>query len=873
MITYFEERSWERKIGITSETGISLPNIVMRFTFDTYWPLSLLLLVPYLWWVQRKTLTDLSPKHLRLSGIVRSAIVALLALAMMQPVLYRAGVWLSVVYLLDVSQSVSPAAIQSAIQWVQKTNDTGRPSAARFIPFAANSAVFETLDGLKEVEVATKSARRSIDQSGTNLEAAFDSAMRSFAPHHLRRLVLISDGNENSGKVMDILPRLKAEGVRVYTMPSQSRSNRDVWVEAILAPAETPAEELFPLEAHVYSQTETMAEVDLKYGDKSLGNKKLRLMEGLNRVAFETSIKDATGPVTLEAEVKAESDPFSDNNKFRSSIIVRGRPKILYVEGYPQSAKYLQAALTGEGLAVDIVGPASIPASVEQLDAYDAIVLSDVARNSLTDQQMRTMATYVRDLGGGFILAGGENNYGEGGYSKTVIEDVLPITFETKKEKAESVSMIVVLDKSGSMGGQKIELAKEATKAPLELLKDEDNFGVVAFDYNFYWPVRFQSAANRSSITQSISTIIAGGETNIYPALREAYIQLAGASTQIKHVILLSDGRSLPDDFEGLTKKMSEAKITVSTVSVGNGADRELMQNIANWGKGRTYYLEEPAAVPQIFTEETELATGKTLREEAFKPVVKKNVEAFKGIDFNAAPPLLGYVATKSKDTSEVLLESRRKDPILARWQYGLGKTAAFTSDLKDRWAADWLKWTGYSKFWAQLVRETMRRSDDNEFDFRVVKDGDIAKITINAIQKDGQFRNRLESQVRVVAPDDAVSDITMKQVGPGSYEAKFPLVKKGSHVFRAVGEETGGSSRVLTYSYPDEYHFYPPNTDLLRAVSSETKGIFQPKPEDIFNANGETTALPIPLWPYLGAIALLLYVTDVFLRRLRLFE
>jgi Ca-activated chloride channel family protein len=348
---------------------------------------------------------------------------------------------------------------------------------------------------------------------------------------------------------------------------------------------------------------------------------------------------------------------------------------------------------------------------------------------------------------------------------------------------------------------------------------------------------------------------------------------LAGSSTQVKHVILLSDGRSLPDDFEGLTKKMADSKITVSTVAVGNGADRELLQQIANWGHGRTYYLEDPAAVPQIFTEETELATGKTLREESFKPVVKKNVEAFKGIDFATAPPLLGYVATKSKDTSEVLLESKRKDPILARWQYGLGKSAAFLSDLKDRWAVDWLRWNGYPKFWSQLVRETMRRRDDNEFDFRVVKDGDAAKISINAIRKDGQFRNKLETQVRVVGPDQNVSEVAVHQVGPGAYEAKYPLGKKGSYLFRAAGADTGGASRVLAYSYPDEYHFYPPNTELLRSISNETKGRFQPRPEDIFDANGESTALPTPLWPYLAALALLLYLADVLLRRVRLFE
>jgi uncharacterized membrane protein/uncharacterized protein YegL len=845
----------------------------MRFSFDTYWPLALLLLIPYVLWVQRRTLTDVSPKHLQLAGAVRSTIVALIAFALMQPVLYRAGAWVSVVYLLDVSQSVSSAAIQSGMQWIQQTNTTGRPDHARFIPFAANSTVFEKPDQMKEVHVASTAASGSIDQSATNIEDAIDNAVRSFAPHHLKRLVLVSDGNENSGHMMNMLSRLKSEGIHVYTVPSQSRSNQDVWVENILTPAQVTAEELFPLEVHVYSQAETPVEVEIKQGDKSLGIKKVDLIRGLNRVAFETTVKDEAGPVMIDAEVRAPSDPFKENNKFRSSIVVLGRPKVLYVESHAQSAHYLQTALTGEGLNVNTVAPMNIPATIEELDAYDAVVLSDVARNSLTDQQMKVFATYVRDLGGGFILAGGENNYGEGGYSKTVIEDVLPVTFETKKEKPDSVAMIVVLDKSGSMGGQKIEMTKEAAKAPLALLKDTDAFGVVAFDYNFYWPVKFQPVANRSAISQAISTIIAGGETNIYPALREAYIQLAGATTQVKHVILLSDGRSLPDDFEGLTKKMADGKITVSTVAVGNGADRELLAQIANWGHGRTYYLEDPTAVPQIFTEETELATGKTLREESFKPVVKKNVEAFKGIDFNAAPPLLGYVATKSKDTSEVLLESQRKDPILARWQYGLGKTAAFLSDLKDRWAVDWLRWNGYPKFWSQLVRETMRRRDDNEFDFRVSKDGDQAKISINAIQKDGQFRNKLESQVRVVGPDQAVSEVPIHQVGPGAYEAKYALAKKGSYLFRAIAADSGGASRVIAYSYPDEYHFYPPNTELLRSISNESKGRFQPRPEEIFDANGETTALPTPLWPYLAGLALVLYLTDVLLRRVRLFE
>jgi hypothetical protein len=385
--------------------------------------------------------------------------------------------------------------------------------------------------------------------------------------------------------------------------------------------------------------------------------------------------------------------------------------------------------------------------------------------------------------------------------------------------------------------------------------------------------VFFQTAAHRNQILESINSISVGGETNIFPALNQAYVQLANANTQVKYVILLSDGRTLPEDFQTLTEKMAAAKITVSTVAVGAGADRDLLASIASWGKGRTYYLEDPKRVPQIFVEETERAKGKTLHEQSFQPVVKKTVDAFKGIDFKTAPPLLGYIATKPKDTSEILLESGDMDPILARWQYGLGKTAAFTSDLKDRWAAEWLKWKSYPKFWSQLVRETMRPRDNNEFDFRVVRDGEEAKMTINAIQKDGRFKDKLDPHVRVVAPDQSVSDLSVNQVGPGSYETKVTLAKTGSYLFRATAADSSGASKVLAYSYPDEYHFYPPNTDLLRAISDETKGRFQPTASDIFDPNGETTAIPAPLWPYLAGMALMLYIVDVFLRRVRLFE
>jgi Ca-activated chloride channel homolog len=840
-----------------------------------YWPLLFLLLIPYLWWMPRRGLVGLSRRHRTLSALVRSAIVLLLVAGLMQPVVYRSTTSVSIVYLLDISRSVSPAGIESAIEWIRKTNDTGQPEHARFIPFGENSAVFDDLEQLTNVDVSGEPGRAaSIDQSGTAIRDAVERALSAFAPHSLKRLVLITDGNETTGELNEVIGELKKERVPVFTMPEAARAGRDTWIESVTAPQQVNGDELFPVEIQVFSQTDGTAEIEIRNGEKILASRKSEIKRGQNRIAFDVRIAGSSGPVTLEAEVRTTGDSFPENNTFRTAITVEGQPRILYVDGRQESTKYLTQALQLEGFTVDVVPPSRIPTGIDAFDRYDLVLMSDVPRTELNEQQMRSISSYVRDLGGGFVLSGGQNNYGaEGGYFKTTLERILPVSFEAKEKK--SVAMIIVLDKSGSMGGLKMELAKEAAKAPVPLLKDTDSFGVVAFDNEFYWPVPLQVVQDREAIIRSISTIAPGGDTNMFPPLNAAYGQLVAANADIKHVILLSDGVSLPGEFQALVRKMAEDKITVSTVSVSMGSDKRLLASIAEWGKGRPYYIEDERKVPQIFTEETELATGKTLKEDPFKPTVKKEVEVFTGVDFKKAPPLLGYVAARPKDTAEILLEHQQEDqhhPILARWQYGLGKTAVFTSDLKDRWAANWINWDGYGKFWSQLIRETMRPHDSEGFDFRVVRDDDKARIAITAVGRDGRFRNKLQPKVRVVAPDQSISTIDVNQVGPGSYESVLPLKQKGAYLFRAFEEENAGPSRLLAYSYPEEYHFYPPNIEALQNISQETGGKFQPTAEEIFNTSTEVTVVPVELWQYFTFLGLLLYMVDVYLRRVRLF-
>jgi uncharacterized membrane protein len=584
-------------------------------------------------------------------------------------------------------------------------------------------------------------------------------------------------------------------------------------------------------------------------------------------------VKDETATVVLEARVKATDDVFDANNVFRQPVIVNGRPRILYVESHEASAQYLQRALESEGLIVDVAPPEKLPAAVGSLDAYEAVVMSDVDPKTISAEQKQAIESYVKELGGGFILAGGENTYGKDGYSETPIEKTLPVTFDTKK-RPPTIAMVVVIDVSGSMSQGQLTIAKEAAKAPLKALRNSDRFGVLSFNTGFNWVAPIQFVSNRAQINAGIESLYAGGGTNVYTGINAAFQALKDAPDEVKTVLVLSDGITQPADFQALSTSMIKSGINVSTIAVGQAANRELMADIAMWGKGRAYNILSYDRVPQIFIKETELALGKTLQEQPFLPILKKSVEAFKGIDFAKAPRLLGYVVTKPKPTAEVLLtESWTDEPLLARWQYGLGKSAIFTSDVKTRWASEWIEWNGYAKFWAQVVRETMRRRNDEQFDFKVTRKGDFAIVSVNAVDKNGQFRNDLQPEVRVIGPDQAVTVLNVPQVGPGGYENRLALKQDGTYTFRATGGGAAGPVRSLEYSYPAEYHFYPPDTQKLRAISNSTNGVFEPKGAEIFDARGESTEYPVTLWPWLSAIVLILYVIDILLRRVRLFE
>jgi uncharacterized membrane protein len=565
--------------------------------------------------------------------------------------------------------------------------------------------------------------------------------------------------------------------------------------------------------------------------------------------------------------------------------------RVLYVEGAPTSARYLSGALGGAGFDVAVRAPSALPATAAGFDPYDVVILSDVARAAVPGGAMAALPAWV-EHGGGLLVAGGEAVFGEGepgsdvGYRHTAIERLTPVTFERKDEP--SLALVLVLDRSWSMAGSSMNLCKAAARAAVDVMTEEQSVGVLTFNDKFDWDVRLRNVGrNRDDIRAKIAAIEPGGRTLIFPALEQAYLALRSVKARAKHVILLSDGRTYPDEYEALVRKMVEARITVSSIAVGPSADQELLRNIATWGRGHEYMVADPKELPQIFVTEAKNAGTPAFEERQITPIVK-SPSFLSAVDVTRLPPLKGFTSTVMKDSALEILATPDGDPLLAFWPIGLGRTAVFASDVKDRWGARWVQWRGYGPFFATVVHALERqRPPAAALD---VVPGPIrgatrtVAIAVEARDADGRYRDLLHPAVHVRAGNGASRDVTARQVAPGRYQAAVVADAHQTLSVSMTGEgdsnvERDGAGPVTRTIVPDpmaEYRFAPPDEALLKAIAGATDGVFRPTPQTLANirgAAGDRTTEHRPLWPPLFIFALGLWFLDVLFRRIRVFE
>jgi len=808
---------------------------------------------------------------------LRCLLLALLAVALLKPAVPRWVDRLNVIYLLDVSDSVSLAARESAFRFAAQSAGAARPGDQSGVIVFGEEAVVD-----QSLKPGTKIERPQVQVGGrgTNLAQALQLALASAPPGHANRFVLLSDGRQNIGNALAVAHAAKDAGADIWYVPAPLTFKQEVVVESMLLPQEVKFGEPFQAKVVAWSQAETQGRLSLFRNGEFLGSQVVKLNAGKNVFAYRQALEQS-GIHVFQAALDVEGDIIEENNRAVGTVVVRGRPLVLLVEKDRSQAQALTAALRAQHVNVDLVDAERIPKDAQGLQKYDGVILSNVSSLKMTKKQMEGIRDYVREQGGGLIMVGGEESFGLGGYYRTPIEEALPVTMEVKqKVEIPSLAVVLSIDRSGSMAmttddkATKLDIAKEASHLVVDLLDDRNEVGVMSWDTEFVWDSPMRPARDKQAIHHAIATIKAGGGTDGYPALKEAYQVLFDRPALLKHVIFLSDGQMTRGDFAGLIRRMAKDKITVSTVAIGKDADIQLMVDIAKWGRGRFYYTDEGSTVPRIFTLETQLASKASLVEQPFKPTVAApGHEAIQDIDWKEAPPLGGYVATTLKGNAEMVLMTHQEDPLLATWRYGLGRAVAFTSDAKGKWGVLWLRWGGFNKFWAQVTRWTIRTGSRSDTVATVARVDEMGEVVVDAIDAKGEFINFLDSQVGVVAPDKQRTVVELEQIAPGRYRGRFPAAQEGVYLVGMAqrrGEQMVGSQLAgLVVPYSQEFRDLGVDEAFLREISELTGGGPVGQPRDVFLQNRRKSRLWMDLWPWLVGLAAFLLIPEVALRRI----
>lgn len=861
--------------------------------------LGLALLTPFFFWMIGRSLADLPLPQRILSVVLRIAFVALLALGLSRLARTATTQKVATVYLVDVSESVPDAAIEDARAEITKAlKEKPADAIVRVITFAKRPHVVALADDAKEapaLERHEKPGARTGLGAASDLATAMQLAYGLYPAGYIRRAVILSDGVQTDGDVLAEANRAKEFGVKVFTIPYHRPVPGEVALRDLRIPDKVRVGEPFNLHANIFSSRPQKVRAVLKQGEAINGLdgvKDVELKAGDNDVTFKSVVRVA-GEVTYALDLaEIPEDRFKENNRFAVSVAVPGKPSVLYAEGNTSRASYLASALSAQEFDVDVRAPREMPSSIRELERYDFVILSDAPAEAVSLTQQDAIESYVRDLGGGFLFAGGEAGYGLGGWYHTTVERILPVRMDAEKRRDEpQVAMVLVIDRSGSMSGLPIEMAKAAAKATADTLSSDDLLEVIAFDSSPTRVVRMTAAKHRARIQNDIARIQAGGGTEIFSALDAAYQSLTTTRARRKHVILLTDGQAPHNGIRDLVQAMAAEGITATSVGLGSGIDETLLRTISDLGGGRLYKVMDPQQLPRVFTRETEMVSRNAAVEEYFQPKVVSPADFLRGVDMNSAPFLHGYVATKMKPPpAQEILQSEVAEPILARWHVGLGWSLAWTSDVKNLWAVEWLRWPGYGQFWGQLVREHMRQKKRQQYDMRAEIDpaSGHVKASIDAVGGDDRFQNGLDAKLTVTGPqpNGETRKVAMRQTAPGRYESDFPLERFGSFLLHAslekqVDDAKGGSKSVqvaesfghVTNPYPREYLALAPDLTTLSRTALVTGGRMDPQTKDVFDPGDEKIKYHQDLWSRFIGAAIAVYLLDLLMRRVRIFD
>lgn len=868
--------------------------------------LALLLLLPVLVliWVWRGMRTVPSSLVLRLMGV--TLVVVALANPTQGHEMLPAG---PLIVLVDQSDSLTEegksalrAEADRLVQSVEQSTN-GETQQVAVLWFGENVVAPGDWSRSGVFAEPSSALAATLDPSGSDLAGALHTARdvleaSTKATGQPGHVVLLSDGIQTEGDAL-AEAHLGAEAkLRVDVLPLSVPQLPELRITQVTTPRLLHVGEEYAIQisvnnaAPVGTSGATQAMLRLWDANQILAEQQVNLTPGENHFTFRSRANNP-GVARLRAEVVGTPDTFARNNEASAAAVVAQPPLVLIVEGRPGNAQVLSGGLASAGIESELISPDRLPTRLSSLERFDGMVLVDVSANALTFDQMTSVQEFVRSEGRGLVVAGGSNSFGLGGYANTPLEQVLPVTMDSPPRPSRSdVALLLIVDRSASMdtaiGVSKFDMAKEAAILSTEALRPDDIIGVLAFDTGQQWVVPFQRiGTDLQQIQDRIGRLPTGGGTDIYRALALGVNEMMVQSADVRHVVLLTDGRSFTDDrlaYQQLIDAARAQSITLSTIAIGVDADTELLEQLAQWGGGRYSFANNPEDIPRLTLQESEIARANPSVEGNFyaelvapHPLLRNFVPA-------ELPTLDGYIATTPRDAAEVVLRSPEQDPILVAWQYGLGRAIAWTPTVAEPWSNAWASWSEYGRFWSQVLRYTLPEANSSALQVQMEPQHSGARLIADAFGENGAPLNLSNAAARVTLPDGSTRDIPLRQVAPGRYAQELRLPADGAYGVLVVLEKDGQRYQTevgYVQSVPAEYA--PPTTTseqpqgvaLLQEIARVTGGEVSQPDTDLKDLDAESQTSSVqnddPLryaWMWLLGGALVIWVIEIAVRR-----
>ncbi len=811
--------------------------------FGRSWVL-LLLLLPAAWVAWEWTRSS------RRAGLaIKGAVFALILLALAEPGLELWERRQAIAVLSDASASVPAEQREQAREFVRGLRGAAGDAQVRPITFASG-----VRRGLPEAEGQG-------EPGGTNLELALSNALAALPPDRVPRIVLLSDGLENLGAVERAVHQARFRGAPVDVKPLAGRAEPALRLSGLDAPEQAYFGERFPIELAVESPAAVDASIQLSAEGKPLGATRVRLAAGENFLRVQARL-EAEGATLIRGDIAVAGAGTASGELTFHRVVRIVRPRALLLSD--QVGGDLEGVLRASGFDIERRG--GVDGSLNLAGAYELVIADNQNFERWPAASKARIESYVSG-GGGFLLVAGERNlYVEReADARDPLNRMLPATLAPPRTP-ETTAVVLVLDKSSSMEGKKMQLARQSAMGVVDNLRPVDRVGVLVFDNSFQWAIPIRDNDEAPLLKRLIAGIIADGGTQIAPALHEAYRQIRPQDAVYKHILLLTDGISEEGDSIQLAREAAQQKVTISTIGLGQDVNRAYLERVAENAKGRSHFLLDVSQLAQVVLRDVLEHTGSSVTEQEFAPRVVTRAELLDDVQLSEAGPLLGWVRFETKPSAETLLavDNPEEDPLLVRWQYGLGRAAVFSSDARSRWAANWTAWQGFDRFWANVARDLLPRSPADAGEARY----DRASGELAVVYRLSGDAPATAPDIYVLGPDGFRATAKLERTAEGVYEARTPIGGRfGLFRIRAAGDD-GRFAELGFYRENEELSTYGSDPDLLARIAAATGGRVDPSPAETARSDGRATQSLMELWPLLLGLAVLLNLAEILARK-----